>query len=490
MAIKTFDDVVVEMLAHIELLFPDANLTEGSFNREVFVDAPSNEIALAYSEIAAVQNGQSIQNATGDHLDRLLANWAIYRQSATKAIGSVYFRTRTLPTTDIVIPSGTRITTPPSAFTDAIEFVAIETVVMYANPSWISTNNIYNASDRVYEVQVEVQAVKAGAIGNVGPRAISIVTSISSIDSVLNKTATSGGTDKESDDRLRTRGLSILSGVGVGTIANYEALVESYVGVDDAIVVDSEDRDMVRAKDGGGVDIWITTTVEVEAIDTYNYIEDAMHIFTMRPVTEISQVVVNSVTVIPTIDYEFVEDVDAYGRSMYSRDSIRWINPPSSGARIDMTYQYCSLIRSLQNLLDGDSNHSVGADIVVKKAYVATINIIMYIEVLPGFEAVTTSSAVNSAIVSFIDNLSLGIDVQQSDIVSVAENVLGVDSVALPLTKFDVVREDSPDNIDSTDCIYDSNIHQKVNYGPPYTGNLLMRRFDSPAPGEIIVNAL
>jgi len=482
MAIKTFDEVVVDMLSHVGVLFPDANLSEGTFNREVFVDSPANEIATAYSEISIAQAGQSIRDASGIQLDRLLANWALYRMPATKATGTIYFRMRNAPTSDINVPSGTRLSTPATAYLNSVEFVTTGTVIMYSDPVIVS--RYWNPNDRVYAISCSIQAVKAGTSSNVGPRTITIPTGVVTVDYIMNLTATSGGMDQESDDNFRTRGLTILQGIGTGTLSNYKALVESYTGVNRAVVVDSEDRDMIRAKDGGGIDIWIDTTVLSEATDTYNYVSGIDHVFIYRPVLEIASVTVAGGAVYPGVNYNLTKDTDAFGRSMYSRDRIYWIVEPNPNAEIVIIYSYCSLVRSLQGTVMGDTNRCAGANIVIKKAYNAIINITMSVEVLPGYDTSVITTAVNIALSSFIASLDLGEDVQQSDIIAVAEGVVGVDSVAIPLTLFDVVREDSDGASDNADYILGV---RQTDYT---TGNLLMRRFDNPTVGSISVNVV
>lgn len=475
--IKTFEELVQTIINEIKATQPNANTTVGTFARDVLVDIPARGMSDIYSQVTLAQQAQSVRDAVGDHLDRLLANWAVYRRAAVKATGHVWFYQNTLPTADVTIPAGTRVRTSTTVTHDAVEYVAAETKVIYA----ALANSYYNPNKDVYEIEVAITAAYSGIDGNVGPETIVDIVSPVSIPYVTNTTSTTGGTDGETDDELRTRGLSALQGSNVGTKAGYEILVETIPQVVMAVVVDPNDSEMERVRDGGGADVWVYTESTAQAFLTYTYPSGELtKLLDYRPVLSISSVTENGILLVPGIDYSFVEDIGVYSRSIYANDRLHWITVRAVGATIVIEYTYSDLISSLQATLNSTTNHIVGVDVLTKAAYSAEVNITMMVEVFSGYDSTEVTSGVNTAIAAYIDSLMLGETVQQSDVVALAESAPGVDSVVLPIAKFSVVRELSQIEDDADEI-------EGVSTGSS-TGNLMIRRFEKPEAGTITVN--
>lgn len=475
--IKSFDELVQTLIAEIQSLQPNANLTIGSANRDLLIDVPSSVLAELYGEVLIAQQSQSIRDAIGTHLERLLANWAIYRRPGVKARGTVLFYRDTSPLVNLEIPAGTKISTITTVSQDAVDFITTQTVTMLAA---IATS-YYNVNEDRYELEVTVESAFSGIEGNVGPNIISAYTGTADISGVTNITATSGGSDGESDIEMRARGLSVLAGVNAGTKDGYRILVMTVQEVQNAAVVDPNDTEMERVADGGGADIWIETEATSEITETYVFPSGEVYRrFENTPALSISSVKSDGVLLAPGIDYTFQFDTGVYARSIYSQDQLNWIITPTVGTTIDLTYVYSSLMQTLQDLLDDTKNHHVGADILSKVAYTADVNVTMRVEIFTGYNPSDVTSTVNTVITTHLENILLGDGVQQSDLIALAEAVPGVDSVVLPLTTFTVTREvsgisDGPDTVEG------------VATGAT-TGNLVLRRFESAQPGTIQIN--
>jgi len=475
--IKDFDTLVQTLIAEIQSTQPNANVTIGTANRDLLVDVPASVLAELYGEVAIAQEAQSVRDSIDSHLDRLLANWAIYRRPGTKARGSVWFYRLTAPIADITIPAGTKISTTTTVEQDAVDFITTGTVTMIA----AQAADYYNINEDRYEIQATIEAAFSGIAGNVGPNVITAYTGTADISGVANETATSGGSDGETDIEMRARGLSVLAGVNAGTKDGYRVLVLTIPEVQNAIVVDPNDDEMERVRDGGGADVWIETEETEEVTESYTYAAgETYRELPNKPVTSISAVTADGVLLVSGVDYDFGYDTGVYGRSIYSRDRLNWIIVPAVGAAIAISYVYSDLIATLQDLLDESTNHHAGADVLAKIAYTALINVTMIVEVLSGYSPSDVTSTVNSVITDHIENLQLGDEVQQSDLIALAEATPGVDSVVLPLTTFTVTREvsgveDGPDTVEG------------VATGAS-TGNLILRRFESPQPGTIQIN--
>jgi len=475
--IRSYDEIVETLLAELQSTQPNANLAIGTANRDLLVDVPASSLAELYGEVAIAQEAQSVRDAINEHLDRLLANWALYRRPGTRARGSIIFYRDTVPIADIEIPAGTMLQTSTTIEQDSIEFVTTITVTMLA----AQASDYYNPAEDRYEIQAPIEAAISGISGNVGPGTVTAYTGTADVSGVTNITSTSGGSDGETDIELRARGTSVLAGVNAGTKQGYEILVETIQGVQNAIVVDPNDSEMERVRDGGGADVWIETQEIEEATETYTYPSgETYRSLENRPVLSISSVKSDGVLLVPGTDYEFGYDTGVYARSVYSRDRLNWIITPVVGSTIEIIYAHTDLIQTLQDLLDADDNHHVGAEIVAKVAYYADIDVTMTVEVLAGYNPSDVTSTVNTAITAHIEALELGDGVQQSDLIALAEVTPGVDSVVLPLTTFQVTRElsgitDGPDEVEG------------VATGAT-TGNLVLRRFESPRVDVVQIN--
>lgn len=475
--VKDFDEIVQTLIAEIQSLQPNANLTIGSANRDLLVDVPASVLAELYGEVLIAQESQSVRDAINSHLDRLLANWAIYRRPGAKARGSVWFYRDTVPLTDIEIPSGTKISTTTTISQDSIDFITTQTVTMLA----ADAASYYNINEDRYEVQAVIEAAYSGIEGNVGPNVITAYTGTADMSGVANLTATSGGSDGETDIEMRARGLSVIAGVNAGTKDGYRILVMTILEVQNAIVVDPNDPEMERVRDGGGADVWIETEETAEVTNTYTYpTGETYRRFENNPALSISSVREDGALLVPGVDYDFNYDAGVYARSIYAQDQLNWIITPVVGSTIELVYVYSDLMQILQDLLDDTQNHHVGAEIISKVAYTALVNVTMRVEVLSGYNPTNVTDTVNTAVTTHLENLQLGNEIQQSDLIALAEAVPGVDSVVLPLTTFTVTREvsgisDGPDTVEG------------VATGAS-TGNLVLRRFESPQPGTIQIN--
>jgi len=476
--IKNFQQVEADMIANALAASPTANVTRGTMFRDLIIGVPAFEMSQLYGQVNVAQLAQSIANATGSHLDRLLNNYGLFRRAGVEATGSIVFRRSTIPVTDIEIPIGTRISTEPTTTNDPVTFVTTATVTMVAS----AAATYYNINTGYYEIAVDIEATTSGITGNIGQGNITRFSGISNIDSVTNTSATTGGTDEETDSAFRSRGLNALLGNHVGTKGGYSRNVLTNNDVDDAKVVTAQDvnEDRSRVLDGGA-DVWIKTDNTSEATDSYTYpADEVVHYFDNLPVLSVSSVREGSTLLIEGQDYELVLDEQAYRRSQYSQDRIRWITTRTVGATLTVVYQYSALVNTLQSFIDSDENHVVGADVLVKVAYEAPVSITLSISLLSGYSSTLVISAVDEAIVDYLEGLTLGENVVQSDIVAIVEATSGVDSVNLPFTLFQIER---PSGI-----VDDADENEGVSLGTT-TGNLFVPSLQYASTGIITLTA-
>jgi uncharacterized phage protein gp47/JayE len=167
--------------------------------------------------------------------------------------------------------------------------------------------------------------------------------------------------------------------------------------------------------------------------------------FTVVTVTDGSHLVVNNtagmqigsvitqgtfsttITAIPDLTHITVVNTTGFAPGSASFTGLK----PDNSTQLTITYTYDSLIETIQNFFNNDSNHIVASDILIREALEALIGVTETITVLPGYVAATVVTNVQTALTNYINNLGLGAIIDLSDIVTQTELVAGVDAVNL-----------------------------------------------------------
>lgn len=209
---QTFEIILQRMLDKIP---PDFDRSEGSFIYDALA-AVAAELAQAAIWAQEVLRRGFAQTTFGQYLDLRAAEHGLTRKPAVKATGQVVFT----GTPGTIIPRGTQVSTVGSETAPAIFFTTTEEVTI--GPDGTATVNI--------------EAVEAGASGNVAAGTITLLAqSLQGVSSVNNPTATSGGLDEESDESLLERlFLQVQYPPGTGNKYDYERWAKEVPGVGEA----------------------------------------------------------------------------------------------------------------------------------------------------------------------------------------------------------------------------------------------------------------
>lgn len=286
---KSFNDLVVSFMEYLRVTQGNLDTKPGTVARDLFIDAPSQELAALYSSLRDISNLQSLFSVSGNNLAKLGANFGISKSLGTIASGTVTLTANFLDT-DVVIPA-------QSVFiaNNGITFKNIDTVVMRA-----ASSNVYKANAlRVkqdlllanildeYAIDVLVEAAITGSAGNIGRFSI-VSANIDGISNVTNLNTFIGGTDTESDASYLARILAVFAGSNAGTSLGYETTINTIPGVSDSIVVVPGDTLMTRdgtvvisgpsgeklvanPGTGGKVDVYMLGSRLVSEIDSFIY---------------------------------------------------------------------------------------------------------------------------------------------------------------------------------------------------------------------------
>jgi len=226
--------------------------------------------ALGYSTDSAVQ--QLIDS----QFDKLAKNYEKTRLPGRPAVGDAVFYTSTRPTEDIIIASGTTVSTDPDleAGLGSVQFSVGGTYVM---PS-ANADAFYNFDTQRYEITVDITAASLGEAGNRPAGTIKNVAGSAGGLSVINNESTVFGTDRESNSDLAARAQLGFVSVDAGTEGGYQSTSAEQVGIIKAKIVKSGDALMMRDWDdvrkkhiGGKVDIWVQGLKERTVTESFAF---------------------------------------------------------------------------------------------------------------------------------------------------------------------------------------------------------------------------
>lgn len=233
---------------------PDIDSSEGSHVWNFL--RPTAMVAAELCEAVLPQVIQIIfpAYAGAEYLDEHAKARGITRKAAVAATGTLAIT----GTVGAVIPAGSTFSTAATDDTPAVEYASTQDVTI----------------DNNGDATVPVQCTEAGTIGNTMPGTVILTAGrLSTVTSVTNLAAITGGLAEETDDELRARISEYDKSQGmsfVGSIADYKRWASSVIGVGSVTVLDAQDDD-------GLVTIIVTDTngdpaTEELCTAVYNYI--------------------------------------------------------------------------------------------------------------------------------------------------------------------------------------------------------------------------
>lgn len=227
-------EIVQRMVDYYKAAYGEGNTQITDFNEgsEVrnFLEAISISAYQLRYWIAFMVRQSFPQYAVKGYLDLLGVMFNCYRKQAVKATTYETFTTPAIKSYNITIPKGTMVKT---GGVDGVYFVTTEHVVLTAG-------NL--------TVNVPIEALVAGASGNVNAGTIDELPNPVDDLTVTNASAATGGSDEETDDAFRTRILEAGASGQVGTEAWFKSMAESITGVHDAKVISNPDGEDYNVK--------------------------------------------------------------------------------------------------------------------------------------------------------------------------------------------------------------------------------------------------
>lgn len=307
-------NVVTDFIRAIQRVNAEISLIPGSTTRDVSIDPFSSEAERLYFLLDFVHRAQSfltllqIDDANNDGVsdlveasayktalqaalgftstgavqglidsafDKLAGNVSKPRLPGRPSVGQAVFYTTSKPTVDLVVPSGTIVTSEADSTTGSpsARFRVGGTYTLLASQA----DAYYNFDEKRYEIVVDLVAEQIGGAGNKTANQIKNAQGVSGL-SVTNTEATVFGRDRESNAELAERALLGFTSVDTGTEGGYSANSAAQIGVIKAKVVKSGDALMMRDYDpvrkkhiGGKVDIWVQGLRERQVTEKFAF---------------------------------------------------------------------------------------------------------------------------------------------------------------------------------------------------------------------------
>ncbi|MCI0561453.1 MAG: baseplate J/gp47 family protein [Nitrososphaera sp.] len=410
--------------------------------KDIVIDPVSLVARDIYTQLQRVFDIQFLKNAekmTTEELDLLGESLGIKRKGPVRATGSVFFVTSSKPTSDITIPQGFPVSTSSIVGVKSVQtFVTTRTVTLFA----ASADAFFNPQAGVFEVETLIRALTPGDDGRVAAGTITqLQRQIPGVSAVVNKSATFGGKDSETNLEYARRIRLALLGTDRGTLNGLRRFSLNDDRVIDALVIMAGDP-LIKRTEGvaGAVDVYIlgeeaTIVRQTEVFDGLDIAIETEPLVFPNPISSIIGTVVGPLT--ENVHFFLITDPILVG-SAKARDVIRFNRSaqglPAIGEQITIEYVADKLISDLQTRLEAVENN-VLADVAFRKATQVDIVLEVEVKVTPDVSIDTLSDRIRSAIRSFVNTRGLGEDIVPSDLDLVIRSIPGVDFVVLPFDR-------------------------------------------------------
>lgn len=398
---------------------------------DTIIQPLSGVLELQNERIRSVQQLISLKNDgsfSDSDLDSLVYNESMIRINGGQATATLIFSRTTIPTADITIQANFPVGTLADESTNvSITFLTTQSATMVA----ANAASYFNSATQKYELAVPAVSTVGTSIGNVSAnRIIRPLRPLNGFDTVFNRAASENGRDRESGDDLISRYFLSLLGTAPTVVTGIKKVLRNeFTNVLDANVVFGNNPLNVRsATDGGAVDVYIIGTNAQTVTETivFTGLEQTI-LLTNQPVLTL----VSIGSYVQGTDFSLVKDTSGYAGSVEASDGVLFLaagSHPAIGAPISVTYTYNALMTQLQSAFKSDDLSAPGQNILFKAAQEIDLSLVAQIKVRPGYNVDDTLATISLAILTFINALKLGQDVEISDLQLIVRSFTAIDN--------------------------------------------------------------
>jgi hypothetical protein len=390
-----------------------------------------NERIRAVQQLLSLVNDGSFTNSD---LDDFIYNEQLVRLPGTKSQVTLTFSRATIPSADITVSANFPVATLADETTgQTYTFMTlVDTTLVAANAA-----SYFNDITQRYELNVAAESLLNTAANMVGTnRIIRPLRPLQNFDSVTNVTASTGGSNPESNDSAIDRYFLSLMGTSPAVVSGIKKILRDlYTSVLDSNVVFGNNPLNVRsATDGGAVDVYIIGEAPVTAIETIVFpgVNQVIPLAN-QPIISIASASNSTTpyTYIQGTDFSLVFDTSGNKGSVRAADGIKWLPGgacPNAGDLVSITYIYNALLTVLQDAFLADDKNIPSRDMLYKIGDKVNITLTARIKVRYGYTVTSVVNAVAQAILALVNGYKLDDEVEASDIQAVARSFTSVDN--------------------------------------------------------------
>jgi uncharacterized phage protein gp47/JayE len=435
--LKSRSDIIRDLINSTVARTNLTDVNEAAILRHLLT-AVGSEIFSVYGQFTNLASLFDFQTAEGDDLDeraKEILGGTLTRNAASRATGSLTFSRQTVGTV-VNIPAGTICSDE-----NGVQFTttAVGTITIAALTSG----------------PVQAKAVNLGSSGNIA--AATSDTGVKSFASTkppgvnaVTNDIFAGGLDRESDNDFRARIENFIQSLPRSTVQSLESIVLGITNASSGKRVTSSHVYEPPTNPG-------TATLYIDDGSGTLGAEITSVVFTGLEMPNGTALATGGEEFLTLPNYPLLDNVQSsivitsnqrgaltVGTNVY----VNWasgrmfFNPPlSADETITVSnYEYYSgLIKDVQLVVDGDPSNratypgyrAAGVDVRVLSPQVQTITIAANLTVLPGYSGTTVASAVQTEVVSYINNLGISGDVVRHEVVERVMAVPGVYNTTL-----------------------------------------------------------
>jgi uncharacterized phage protein gp47/JayE len=442
--LRSQEQVLQRMAARVVARTSLTDLTDSSALKHLLA-AFAREIDDVYFQLTRLRALQDLREAVGDDLDaraKEIVPGAVRRRGARRAVGQLVFSRATNTLTTITIPSGTSVRSRDGQ----VYVTTASTVISATSVEQIAGHGVGRDS-----APVTATAIVAGSAGNADVGVVSsFVAKPAGIAEVINVTAFVKGVDRQIDDEFRADIVQYIASLSRSTVDALEFIV----------------RDIEDPVTGKRV---LFSHVFEDPVDRGNviiYIDDGV-----GTAEELGAPIVNEILISPALGGEEFLQLDNFPFSLDAGITVTLERPPAGAVALTLGTDYSvnpasgrvfipapsfsgvqvgdivrasytpfvGLIPEVQRVVDGDPNNraefpgyrAAGVLVRVLSPVVRNVPVQAVLNVLPGFDQVSVANDAVTAVLDYINNLGISVDVIRNELIQRIMEVPGVYDVLL-----------------------------------------------------------
>lgn len=423
---RTTEEVRSDMLSQLSSLLPTLDLSVGSAERDIFIEAPLagaivpmwKQLELLEATFSLFTNPDGIPAATVDQI--ALNNYSITRTPASAAYGTITFYA-TAFNESISIPSGTSIQTSSST---PRTFVTTNSAVF--NPADAAV--YFNATAKRYEFKVSVKSQNVGVGTGASKGSITILASpIPGITGVFNADGIDDGFDAETNAQVVSKIKQASISRSIDTNAGLNIFLSQFSN--DYKIIRYGDSEFKRSKFPGGVDVYFANIVPETVTESFVVPSAAFvggFILGNQPVMSIDLVVGKTLGTISESAYTLKQDTGLLNKSVKSNDAIVFGAPGITDQSVTVTYTYNSFPSNVSSQLTLPANDTFNRDMLMRQAAEVLVTVVVSIRLQVNADIDLVRNAIINGLSNYVNSLVIGQSVLKSEVL----NLLRVEGVA------------------------------------------------------------